>query len=80
MYIIMEFMMLTSYRNIYTYIFFYFQSPNNVVRYMISSTSANRDLFFMEETTGNVYLRTSIIGSGVDQYVVSTLILADIDI
>ena len=67
-----------TFNNKETYIntFLYFQSPNNVVRYMISSTSANRDLFFMEETTGNVYLRTSIIGSGVDQYVVSIFISA----
>ena len=51
-----------------------FQSPNNVIRYMISSGSANRDLFYMDEVTGSVYLRTSIIGSGVDQYVVSMLV------
>ena len=31
----------------------------------------------MDEVNGNVYLRTSIIGSGVDQYVVSTLLVPD---
>ena len=41
---------------------------------MISSGSANRDLFYMDEVTGSVYLRTSIIGSGVDQYVVSVMV------
>ncbi|WAQ95445.1 FAT4-like protein [Mya arenaria] len=49
------------------------QSPNNLVNYYIASYSANRDMFYMDPTTGNVFLRTSIIGTNVNQYNVSLI-------
>ncbi|WAQ96546.1 FAT4-like protein, partial [Mya arenaria] len=47
------------------------QSPNNLVNYYIASYSANRNMFYMDPTTRNVFLRTSIIGTNVNHYNVS---------
>ncbi|XP_052789236.1 protocadherin Fat 1-like [Mya arenaria] len=44
------------------------QSPNNLVNYYIASYSANRNMFYMDPTTRNVFLRTSIIGTNVNHY------------
>lgn len=48
-----------------------FQAPNNVVNYYIASYSANRDMFYADPASGQIYLRTSIIGTSVNQYTVS---------
>ncbi|XP_041364042.1 protocadherin Fat 1-like [Gigantopelta aegis] len=48
-------------------------SPNNVVNYKVMENSPNRDLFFIDGTTGDVYLRNSIIGAAFDEYQVHLL-------
>ena len=49
-----------------------FQAPNNVVNYYIASYSLNREIFYVDPTSGQVFLRTSMIGTSIDRYNVST--------
>ena len=50
---------------------FTFQSPNNIVRYQIVSQTLNSDLFTVNDQTGQVYLRTNVLGNNINQYNVS---------
>lgn len=50
---------------------FVLQSPNNIVRYQIVSQTLNSDLFTVNDQTGQVYLRTNVLGNNVNQYNVS---------
>lgn len=50
---------------------FVLQSPNNIVRYQIVSQTLNGDLFTVNDQTGQVYLRTNVLGNNVNQYNVS---------
>ncbi|XP_046579033.1 protocadherin Fat 4-like [Haliotis rubra] len=45
--------------------------PNNVVIYSLAQTSNYRDIFFVDDVNGNVYLRTSLIGTTSNSYELS---------
>ena len=50
-----------------------FQAPNNQVRYRITSQTGNQDLFIVNDVTGAVYLRSNVLGNGINQYNVRLL-------
>ncbi|XP_046579035.1 protocadherin Fat 4-like [Haliotis rubra] len=45
--------------------------PNNVVIYSLAQTSNYHDIFFVDDVNGNVYLRTSLIGTTSNSYELS---------
>lgn len=44
------------------------------MRYQIVSQTLNSDLFTVNDQTGQVYLRTNVLGNNVNQYNVSSLV------
>jgi hypothetical protein len=44
------------------------KEPYNTVGYYIVSGSQNSELFFATPSTGQIYLRTNIVGTSINQY------------
>ncbi|KAL5011191.1 hypothetical protein ScPMuIL_011726 [Solemya velum] len=49
------------------------RSPHNIVRYKLHPDTPNENLFFVDGESGQVFLRSSLAGTNVDQYMVAFL-------
>jgi len=49
---------------------YFFQKPHNVIRYEIEPRSQYRDNFVLDDVTGQLYLRRSLVDETRKQYTV----------
>ncbi|KAK3089813.1 hypothetical protein FSP39_006721 [Pinctada imbricata] len=52
-------------------------SPNNVIRYNVVSQTSNSDLFYSNDATGQIYIRSNVLGNNINQYNIS-LVASDL--